>query len=90
MAEILAARYAPLVLPMPMNALPSTDYLKYMPQFTGEGDITTKEHLSDFYRFVEIQGIENEDVWMRVFVQSLVGEGIKWFRGLTPRSIDVI
>jgi hypothetical protein len=39
-----------------------------MPQFTGEGHITAEEHLSTFYKFVEIQGIENEDVWMRVFV----------------------
>jgi len=40
MAEILAARYTPLVLPQPMNALPATNYLNYMPQFTGEGDMT--------------------------------------------------
>jgi hypothetical protein len=45
MDEILAARYAPLVLPQPMNSLPTTYYLKYMPQFIGEGDITAKEHL---------------------------------------------
>jgi hypothetical protein len=42
MAEILAARYAPLVLPQPMNTLPTTKYLKYMPQFTGEGDVTAR------------------------------------------------
>jgi hypothetical protein len=68
MDEILVARYAPLVLPQPMNSLPAIDYLKYMPQFTGEGDVTVEEHLSSFYRFVKIQAIENEDVWMRVFV----------------------
>jgi hypothetical protein len=90
MAEILAARYAPLVLPQPMNALPATDYLKYMPQFTGEGDMTAEEHLSSFYRFAEIQAIENEDVWMRVFVQSLDGDARDWFKDLPPRSIDGI
>jgi hypothetical protein len=31
--------------------------------------------------------IENEDVWMRVFVQSLNGEARKWFRSIAPRSI---
>jgi hypothetical protein len=36
MDAIVAARYAPLVLPQPMNALPAGDYLKYMPKFTGE------------------------------------------------------
>jgi ribonuclease HI len=90
MAEILAARYAPLVLPQPMNALPATDYLKYMPQFTGEGDVTAEEHLASFYRFAEIQVIENEDVWMRVFVQSLDGDARDWFKDLPPRSIDGI
>jgi hypothetical protein len=40
----------------------------------GEGDMTAEEHLASFYRFVEIQVIENEDVWMRVFVQSLDGD----------------
>jgi hypothetical protein len=90
MVDIVATRYAPLVLPQPMNALPAGDYLKYMPKFTGEEDITAEEHLSAFYSYAENHNIENEDVWMRVFVQSLDGEARKWFRGLTPGSIDGI
>jgi ribonuclease HI len=87
MDAIVAARYAPLVLPQPMNALPTGDYLKYMPKFTGEEDITAEEHLAAFYSYADNLNIENEDVWMRVFVQSLDGEVRKWFRGLTPGSI---
>jgi hypothetical protein len=87
MDAIVAARYAPLVLPQPMNALPAGDYLKYMPKFTGEEDITVEEHLVAFYSYADNLNIENEDVWMRVFVQSLDGEARKWFRGLTPGSI---
>jgi hypothetical protein len=75
-AKILYSRYVPLVLPQPMNSLPTTDYLKYIPQFILEGVMTIEDHLSSFYRFVEIQAIENEDVWMRVFVQSLNGNAI--------------
>jgi hypothetical protein len=30
------------------------------------------------------------DVWMRIFVHSLEGEAMKWFRALPPRSIDGI
>jgi hypothetical protein len=82
MDAIVAARYAPLVLPQPMNALPVRDYLKYMPKF-----ITVEEHLATFYSYADNINIENEDVWMRFFVQSLDGEDRKWFRGLTPRSI---
>jgi hypothetical protein len=87
MDAIVAARYAPLILPQPMNPLPAGDYLKYMPKFTGEEDITTEEHLAAFYSYADNLNIENEDVWMRVFIQSLDGEVRKWFRGLAPGSI---
>jgi hypothetical protein len=87
MDTIVAARYAPLILPHPMNPLPARDYLKYIPKFTGEGDITTEEHLTSFYSYANKLNIKNEDVWMRVFVQSLDGEVRKWFRGLAPGSI---
>jgi hypothetical protein len=87
MDAIIVARYAPLILPQPLNPLPAGDYLKYMPKFSGEGDVTAEEHLDAFYNYADNLNIENEDVWMRVFVQSLEGEVRKWFRGLAPRSI---
>jgi ribonuclease HI len=87
MDAIVAARYAPLILPQPLNPLPAGDYLKYMPKFSGEGDVTAEEHLAAFYSYADNLNIENEDVWMRVFVQSLDGEVRKWFRGLAPGSI---
>jgi hypothetical protein len=90
MDAIVADRYDPLFLPQPMNPLPVGDYLKYMPNFIGEQDTTIEEHLSSFYSYVDNINIENEDVWLRVFVQSLHGEARKWFRGLIPRSIDGI
>jgi hypothetical protein len=67
MDSIVATRYAPLVLPQPMNALLAGDYLKYIPKFTGEEDIIVEEHLVAFYSYVDNLNIENEDVWMRVF-----------------------
>jgi hypothetical protein len=87
MDAIVATRYAPLVLPHPVNTLPPRDYLKYMPKFTREEDIIAEEHLAPFYSYADNQNVENEDVWMRVFIQSLFGEARKWFRGLAPRSI---
>jgi hypothetical protein len=87
MDAIVTARYAPLILPHPMHPLPARDYLKYMPKFTREGDITAEENLAAFYSYVDNLNIENEDVWMRFFVQSLDGEVRKWFRGLAPGSI---
>jgi hypothetical protein len=62
MDTIMATRYAPLVLPQPMNALLARDYLKYMPKFTGEEDITVEEHLATFYKYADNLNIENKDV----------------------------
>jgi hypothetical protein len=90
MDAIVASRYTPLVLPQPMNPLLVGDYLKYMPKFTGEEGITVEEHLSSFYSYADNLNIENEDVCLRDFVQSLNGEARKWFKGLTPGSIDGI
>jgi hypothetical protein len=36
----VAARYAPLVLPIVLHDLPE-NYMKRLPKFTGEGDLTT-------------------------------------------------
>ena len=67
MDAIFSASYAPLVLPHPMNALSTGDYLKYMPKFSGEGEVIAEEHLADFYAYAENMNVEHEDVWMRVF-----------------------
>ena len=80
MELVVAARYAPLVLPNPLNALPQGNYLKYLPKYTGEGNgIFAEEHLATFYSYANNHNIEQEDVWTRLFVQSLDGEARKWF-----------
>ena len=90
MATMIAARYAPLVLPQALNALPGGDYQKYMPRFNGQGDATAEKHWNKFYSFADNQNYEHTDVWMGLFVQSLDGEVRKWFRELPPNSIDGI
>jgi hypothetical protein len=90
MDVIVAARYAPLILPQPLNSLPASGYLKKMPKFTREGDITAEEHLAAFYSYADNYVIVDEDVWMSIFVHSLDGDARKWFRALTPGSIDGI
>jgi len=87
MERIIAARCGPIVLPTPLNAMPSGEYQKDMPKFTGTEGVTAEEHLESFYSYVDNLDIHEDDVWMRVFVQSLDGEARKWFRELTPRSI---
>jgi hypothetical protein len=53
MDVIIAARYAPLVLLVGLHALPTTDYMKYLPRYNGEGDVTAEEHLVAFYSFAD-------------------------------------
>jgi hypothetical protein len=77
MEQILANRYAPLVLPNPLSAMPTGDYQKYMPKFTGSGDYTAEEHIEAFYAYAENINISEEDVWTRIFVQSLDGQARK-------------
>jgi hypothetical protein len=90
MERIIVARYAPLVLPNPLNAMPTRDYQKYMPNFSREKEVTAEEHIELFYSYVDNLNITDEDVWMRVFVQILDGEARRWFREITPGSITCI
>ena len=61
----LMNRYAPLNLPQPMNAIPQ-EYLKLLPRFTGEDEITAKQHLPLFFTFAENFNVEHLDVVMRL------------------------
>jgi hypothetical protein len=49
----VATKYAPLVLPVPLHDLPE-NYMKSLPKFTGEGDLTTQEHTNFFDQFANI------------------------------------
>jgi hypothetical protein len=58
-----------------------------LPKFTGEGYLTATEHITDFYQFVDILGIENKDVYSRILVKMFEGHVIIWFRGLPVGSL---
>jgi hypothetical protein len=74
-----------------MYAFPPNDYMRYLPRFNGEGSVTTEEHLSSFYSFVDNFNVEHVDVWMRLFIESLDGEARKWFRSFPANSIaDIV
>jgi hypothetical protein len=73
-----------------LSAMPTGDYQKYMPKFTGAGEYTAEEHIEAFYAYAENINISEEDVWTRVFVQSLDGQARKWFKELPANSITGI
>jgi hypothetical protein len=87
MDVIIVARYETLVIPVVLHALTTTDYMKYLPRYNGEDEITVEEHLVSFYSFADNFNIDYSDVWIRLFVQHLDGEVRKWFRSLPPASI---
>jgi hypothetical protein len=61
--------------------------MKNLPKFTGEGDLTATEHINFFDQFVDILGLEHEDVYSRLLVQTFEGQVRTWFRGLPADSI---
>ena len=67
--NFLLNRYAPLNLPQLMNVMPQ-GYLKLLPCFTREDEITVEKHLPVFCNFAENMNVEHLDVVMRIFVQS--------------------
>jgi hypothetical protein len=90
MDVIVVARYAPLVLPNNIHPLPGNDYMKYLPRFDNGGETTVEEHLTAFYSFADNFQVDYDDVWMKIFVQSLDGEVRKWFVKLRANSITTI
>jgi hypothetical protein len=67
--------------------MPTGDYHKYMPHFTGSRDYTAEEHIEAFYAYVENINISEEDVWTKIFVQSLDGQARKWFKELPTNLV---
>jgi hypothetical protein len=74
----VAARYSPLVLPVLLHDLPE-NYIKSLPKFTREGDLTAQEHINFFDQFVDILEIEHKYVYYRLLVQTFKGQVRTWF-----------
>jgi len=73
----VAARYAPLVLPMPLHDL-LENYMKNLPKFTG-GDLRATEPINFFDQFADILGLEHENVYSRLLIQTFKGQVGTWF-----------
>jgi hypothetical protein len=83
----VAARYGPLNLPQIFHDL-SENYLKLISKYDGEKIISVEEHMLSFQYLTDNMFIENDDVFMRFFVQNLEGDVREWFKGLPPASIN--
>ena len=86
--RVMAAQFTPLVLPQVLDDMPS-NYQSKIPFFddTTNG-ITTQQHVDKMADFYELHEIDEENVAMRLFVQTFAGDVRKWFRGLVKVSIN--
>ena len=82
----MANRYAPLVLLANLNAMP-VDYSTKIKQFGDDESYTARKHVQWFKDFCDLVEVDDDDVNMRLFAQSLKVDVKDWFRGLAVSSI---
>lgn len=82
----MANKYAPLVLPGQLHDLPQ-DYQSKIQLFDATGLYTTQQHVNIMNDYFELHEIDDADVRMRLFAQTLAGEVRTWFRNLAAGSI---
>jgi hypothetical protein len=82
----MAARYAPLVLAAPLHAMPQ-DYQKRLPQFDGIGPLNSQQHVDKMNDYFDLHEVNEADVQMRLFAQSLIGDVKKWYKSLCAASV---
>ena len=67
------------------------DYQSKIPLFDGSPQsVTAQQHIDRMADFFDLHEIDEENVTMRLFVQTFGGEVRKWFRALQPRSIATL
>ena len=62
-------------------------YNQRIKQFGADGDLTAQQRVDWFQDFTCLKEVDEDDVKMILFVQSLKGVVKKWFRSLTLGSI---
>jgi hypothetical protein len=78
--------YAPLVLAAPLHAMPQ-DYQTRLPQFDGIVPLNTQQHVDKMNDYFDLQEVDEDDVQMRLFAQSLTSDIKKWYKGLHATSV---
>jgi len=63
------------------------DYQSKITYFDGTGSYTTHQHTKKMQDYFENYEIDDDDVRMKIFVQSLIGDVRIWFRALPANSI---
>ena len=64
-----------------------TKYPKDLPRFNGDDAFTPEEHITTFQDYIDYLEIKHDDVFMRIFCHSLMGDVRSWFKDLVADSI---
>jgi hypothetical protein len=86
--KIKMKMFKPLSLSYLLHPYP-LDCYQYIPQFSGEKQVSAKRHLESFEDFVERFEIVHEDVIMRFFSKSLIIDVVVWFKVLRDDSVGL-
>jgi hypothetical protein len=60
---------------------------KWFPKFPGNNVVTAEEHLYAIGRDMENEGVEHEDVAMKLLATSLTEDAQRWFKGLPDNHL---
>jgi hypothetical protein len=74
------------VLAAPLHAMPQ-DYQTRLPQFDATGPLNAQQHVDKMNDYFDLQEVDEVDVQMRLFTQSLTGDVKKWFKALPTTSV---
>ena len=82
----MANRFSPICLPMALHKLPLR-YASRLRKLYGERGYSAKEHLGWFSDWADLEEVYHDDVKVRLFTQTLLIEGRKWYKNLADDSI---
>jgi hypothetical protein len=75
-----------VTMPAPLHPLP--DYPeKWLPKFNPDAGTSAEEHINNFMLSVNLKGVTEEDVVVRLFPYSLQGSAGSWYFSLPSGSI---
>jgi hypothetical protein len=85
----MGRRYASLVLVSPLHDMPQ-DYQTRLLQFNSTRPLNAQQHVDKMNDYFDLQELDEADVQMILFAQSLKGEVKNWFKTLRVSTITDI
>lgn len=82
----MANRYAPLILPAQLHVMP-IDYQSKIFRFDATSHYTAQWYVNMMSDFFELHEIDEADVEIRLFSQTLIGDVNKWFKSFLSNHI---